>query len=186
MMESEILMKMARQLGIGVIVWVLSLSTTALCFSEDLALPGRAPGQASGSASDRPGHGGIASETEQAPIANHLGASEDQFLVSPHGPPHPKENESVAGQIAHKLVRGVANTVTGWVEIPKQVYLRTAGGLSVIGSLQGVVEGIGMSFARTTAGLYEITTFPVPLPIHYEPLFKPEYVWQDENNDPVD
>ncbi len=55
--------------------------------SEPLAWPGRAPDQASGSASDWAGHGGIASEAEQAPIENRLGASEDQHLVSPHGPP---------------------------------------------------------------------------------------------------
>ncbi len=55
--------------------------------SEPLALPGRAPDQASGSASDWAGHGGIASEAEQAPIENRLGASEDQHLVLPHGPP---------------------------------------------------------------------------------------------------
>ena len=52
--------------------------------SEDQVLPVRAPGQASGSASDWPGHGGIASEAEQAPIVNRLGASEER---SPHGPP---------------------------------------------------------------------------------------------------
>ncbi len=89
-------------------------------------------------------------------------------------------DDSVAGRIGHKLVRGVANTVTGWVEMPKQMYLKTTQGPPVIGTLQGIVEGVGLGFARTTAGLYEIATFPVPLPMHYEPLFQPEYVWQDE------
>lgn len=111
--------------------------------------------------------------------------SEDPPLVSPHGPPHLKNNDSFAGQIGHKLIRGVANAITGWVEIPKQMYLRTTDGPFVVGSVQGVVEGIGMSFARTTAGLYEVATFAVPLPWHYEPLFKPEYVWQDEGEDQI-
>jgi putative exosortase-associated protein (TIGR04073 family) len=89
-------------------------------------------------------------------------------------------DDNVAGQIAHKFVRGVANTVTGWVEMPKQMYLKTTQGPPVIGTLQGIMEGVGLGFARTTAGLYEIATFPIPLPMHYEPLFRPEYVWQDE------
>jgi carbamoyl-phosphate synthase small subunit len=55
--------------------------------SEDLASPVRAQGQTSGSAGDWLGHGGIASKAEQAPIADRLGASEDQHLASPHGPP---------------------------------------------------------------------------------------------------
>ncbi|MCI0528284.1 MAG: excinuclease ABC subunit UvrC, partial [Nitrospira sp.] len=56
--------------------------------SEGLALPARAPGQASGSASDWPGSGGIGSEANRLPDTNRLRASEDQHLVSPHGPPH--------------------------------------------------------------------------------------------------
>ncbi len=202
-------MKTVCKVGLGMIVFGLALATTTLSFSEDLASPGRALGLASGSASvvlqalpehggcgacedlpeanrsgptfeAGPEHGGIAREAEQAPIANRLGASEDQSLVSPHGPPHLKNNDSVAGRIGHKLIRGVANTVTGWVEMPKQMYLKTTQGPPVIGTLQGIVEGVGLGFARTTAGLYEIATFPVPLPMHYEPLFQPEYVWQDE------
>ncbi len=55
--------------------------------SEGLAWPARAPGQASGSASDWPGSGGIGSEANRPPDTNRLGASEDQHLVSPHGPP---------------------------------------------------------------------------------------------------
>ncbi|MCI0530245.1 MAG: hypothetical protein L0Y56_22605, partial [Nitrospira sp.] len=55
--------------------------------SERQALPVRAPGQASGSAGDWPGPGGIASGASRPPDANRLGASEDQHLVSPHGPP---------------------------------------------------------------------------------------------------
>ncbi len=58
--------------------------------SEGLASPARAPGQASGSASDWPGSGGIGSEANRPPDTNRLGASEDQHLVLPHGPPHTK------------------------------------------------------------------------------------------------
>jgi putative exosortase-associated protein (TIGR04073 family) len=105
---------------------------------------------------------------------------------SSHGIPQLKDSESVAGQIGHKLVRGVANIMTGWVEMPKQMYLKTTQGPPVMGTLLGIVEGVGLGFARTTAGLYEIATFALPLPMHYEPLFEPEYVWQDEDEDQAD
>jgi len=86
----------------------------------------------------------------------------------------------VGVQIGQKFIRGMANTFTGWVEMPKQMYLRTSKGPLVIGVVQGILEGIGMSFARTSAGLYDIATFPLPLPWHYGPLLEPEYVWQAE------
>lgn len=95
-------------------------------------------------------------------------------------------DDSMGTQIQHKFIRGVTNTFTGWVEIPKQMYLRTSEGPPVIGAVQGVMEGIGMAFARTTAGLYEVATFPVPLPWHYKPLFEPEYVWQGGRTDHED
>ena len=85
--------------------------------------------------------------------------------------------EPVGTGMGKKAVRGAANLFTGWVEIPKQIYLRTSEGPYVVGTAQGIMEGIGMSFARTTAGLYELVTFPVPLPWSYRPLFEPEYVW---------
>jgi putative exosortase-associated protein (TIGR04073 family) len=88
--------------------------------------------------------------------------------------------DGVGIQLGHKLVRGVANTFTGWVEIPKQVYLETTEGSIPTGTVKGIVQGVGMAFARTTAGLYDIATFPIPVPWHYQPLFEPEYVWQDE------
>jgi len=94
-------------------------------------------------------------------------------------------NDSIPAQIGHKLTRGMANTLTGWAEMPKQMYLRATEGSLAMGVVKGVMEGIGMTFARTTAGLYEIATFAIPLPWHYQPLFEPEYVWQDEEEDHV-
>jgi hypothetical protein len=37
-----------------------------------------------------------------------------------------------------------------------------------------------MTLARTVAGIYEIFTFPIPIPLHYQPLIQPPYVWQPE------
>jgi putative exosortase-associated protein (TIGR04073 family) len=89
-------------------------------------------------------------------------------------------DDGIPRQIGHKLARGMANTLTGWAEVPKQMYLKTSEGPLPMGVVEGVVEAIGMTFARTTAGLYEIATFAIPLPWHYQPLFEPEYVWEQE------
>lgn len=89
-------------------------------------------------------------------------------------------DDRMGTQIQRKFARGVANTFTGWVEMPKQVYLKTVGGPLILGTVQGVVEGVGMSFVRTTAGLYEMATFPIPVPWYYEPLLEPAYVWQQD------
>jgi putative exosortase-associated protein (TIGR04073 family) len=88
--------------------------------------------------------------------------------------------DPMATGIQHKFFRGVSNAITGWIEIPKQLYLGTTQGPPVLGTLQGVFEGVGMSLVRTTAGLYDVATFPIPFPWDYAPLFKPEYVWQEE------
>ena len=89
-------------------------------------------------------------------------------------------DDGIGMQVSHKFVRGMTNTFTGWVEMPKQVYLGTTEGSIAMGTVKGIVQGIGMAFARTAAGLYDIATFPIPIPWHYQPLFEPEYVWQDE------
>lgn len=91
----------------------------------------------------------------------------------------------LAAQIGGKFVRGVANFGFGWVEFPKQIHRvgRERGWLA--GAFRGSVEGLGMFLARTIAGMYEIFSFPVPLPPHYQPLVRPEFVWQPEPAAPV-
>ncbi len=89
----------------------------------------------------------------------------------------------IEDHIGHKLLRGMTNTLTGWLEIPRLVYLRTAEGPIVLGTVQGLVEGVGMGFARTSAGLYEVVTFAVPVPGHYGPLFEPEFVWDSVDDE---
>ncbi len=90
-------------------------------------------------------------------------------------------NESPASEkIATKLVRGVANFTTGWVELPKQIYLVGRNEGWATGALRGPIDGFGMSIARTLAGAYEVLTFPLPIPPQYQPMLQPEYVWQQE------
>lgn len=90
------------------------------------------------------------------------------------------EEPGLAQQIGTKFVRGVANLTTGWVEIPKQIYVVGTNEGWVAGALRGPFDGLGMFAARTIAGAYEILTFPIPVPPNYHPMFSPDYVWETE------
>ena len=83
-----------------------------------------------------------------------------------------------------KLVRGVVNTVTGWVEIPKRVDQTSLTSGPGAGFTFGLLRGFGHGLVRTAAGVYEIVTFPVPAPPNYEPVIQPEYVFRAAGPDP--
>lgn len=76
-----------------------------------------------------------------------------------------------------KLGRGVANTLTGWVELPKNIYNTSVEDNAFAGLTLGLAKGAGMTLVRTGAGLYEIATFPFPLPQDFRPILEPEYVF---------
>jgi putative exosortase-associated protein (TIGR04073 family) len=88
--------------------------------------------------------------------------------------------QTVPARIGTKLVRGLANLVTGLGEFPKQIYLIGKNEGWVQGTFRGPFEGLGMFIARTAAGAYEVVTFPLPVPPGYQPMLLPEYVWQPE------
>ena len=76
-----------------------------------------------------------------------------------------------------KLGRGVANTLTGWVELPKNIYDTSVQDNAFTGMTLGLAKGAAMTLVRTGAGIYEIATFPFPLPEDYRPILEPEYVF---------
>ncbi len=90
------------------------------------------------------------------------------------------EEEALPKKISMKLLRGVANLSTGWIELGKQPYLVGAEHGWVMGVLRGPFDGIGMFVARTVGGAYEILTFPLPIPPSYRPLVQPNFSWQPE------
>ena len=76
-----------------------------------------------------------------------------------------------------KLGRGVANTLTGWIELPKNIYNTSVEDNAFAGMTLGLAKGAGMTLVRTGAGIYEIATFPFPLPEDFKPILEPEYVF---------
>lgn len=72
-----------------------------------------------------------------------------------------------------KLGRGVLNTVFGVVEIPKQSIKRAVDTNSSYGYISGFFLGIGYFILRELSGVYEIVTFPIPVPAGYAPVIDP-------------
>lgn len=87
---------------------------------------------------------------------------------------------SYAQTALKKLGRGVVNTFTGWLEIPKGVVDESKANNVFTGLTVGLVKGLGLGLVRTGAGIYETLTFPFPIPEGYEPIVKPEYVYSSE------
>lgn len=82
-----------------------------------------------------------------------------------------------------KLVRGLTNFATGWVEIPKRVNETTTQSGALSGFTWGLLRGFGYGFVRTAGGAYETVTFPFPAPPGYRPVIHPVYVFTCEEND---
>lgn len=105
------------------------------------------------------------------------------FLVLSSAPPVSAEPMD-AGKAFTKLTRGVVNIVTGWVEIPKRIQETSAESGAAAGFTWGLLRGIGHGFIRTSAGFYELFTFPFPAPPGYAPVIHPEYVFFTEPVEP--
>ena len=88
-----------------------------------------------------------------------------------------QQPEVIVEKMAIKLVRGVTNTFTSIVELPKQTIL-TGREMGAVGYVVGPVKGIGMTLYRAVIGITEAVFCMVPQPGYYDPMIDPEYVWQ--------
>jgi len=69
-----------------------------------------------------------------------------------------------------KFSRGLCNVLTCYMEIQEQsVRTKEAHG-SLAGMTYGLLKGIFMTGVRGAVGLYEMATFPFPLPGEYRPI----------------
>ena len=108
-----------------------------------------------------------------------LGTEQQVLASSPMTLDDASPQEVVDG-MANKVARGVANVATGWLEIPKQIYLTCKEDGYAKGLTIGPLKGLGMSLVRTVFGVGETATFFVAYPGFYDPYFDPSYVWQKE------
>ncbi|MFA6142234.1 MAG: exosortase system-associated protein, TIGR04073 family [Candidatus Omnitrophota bacterium] len=86
-------------------------------------------------------------------------------------------NAGYAQDMGKKIYRGLANIVTGWVELPKNIYDTSVEDNPLSGLTIGLAKGVGMTIVRTGAGVYETVTFPFPIPEGYAPVLEPEFVF---------
>jgi len=79
-----------------------------------------------------------------------------------------------------KLSRGAANVISCPLEIPKQIDIEwKASDNAAIGIVTGLFKGLAFGVGRLCSGLYDVITFPANIPKEYEPLMKPDYVFED-------
>ncbi len=95
--------------------------------------------------------------------------------------------EMVSPAAAEKGVRGLANAGLGVVvEVPKSAYYRTLEDGPLYGLTVGILEGLSWGIARTLVGVYEVLTFPFPIPEGYRPIYTPSYPYQPGRTDVAD
>ena len=85
-------------------------------------------------------------------------------------------NASYANGPFTKLGRGLANTFTGWIELFTTTHKACLEHDYMVGYLYGLPEGVVRSLLRTIAGIYEVVSFPIPIPADYESVIEPEFV----------
>ncbi|TRZ49070.1 exosortase system-associated protein, TIGR04073 family [bacterium] len=77
-----------------------------------------------------------------------------------------------------KLVRGIANILSGWVEIPQTIDEEWKVSKNMgVGIFAGFFKGLAFAMGRMMSGTWDVITFPAAAPRYYEPLFKPDYVF---------
>lgn len=99
------------------------------------------------------------------------------MLAAPLSAAAEQQAEMIVEKMAVKFTRGVANTFTSIVELPKQSIL-TVRDMGGPGYVVGPLKGIGMTLYRGFIGITEAVFCVVPQPGYYDPMIDPPYVWQ--------
>ncbi len=86
-----------------------------------------------------------------------------------------RDNADIS-KMFHKFGRGLVNVLTGWIEIPKNIAKEWRKTDPFTGFVLGTIKGIGWGFGRTVVGVYEVITFPFPIPQDYQPIMSPEFI----------
>ena len=79
-----------------------------------------------------------------------------------------------------KMSRGVINSASCWVELPRNIYVETKSN-AIIGPLKGVFKGLGLTVTRAVAGVMDLATFGTVDDTFtvYDQYSVPYFVWQD-------
>jgi putative exosortase-associated protein (TIGR04073 family) len=88
-----------------------------------------------------------------------------------------------------KLYRGVANIITAPIEVPKQARAYWIKGAQITPHIiawivSGTVWGFVQGIKRVGSGVWDVASFPFAKPASFEPLFKPNYVFEEWPRNP--
>lgn len=104
----------------------------------------------------------------------------------------PEGYENLWNRMTRKLGRGIVNAGFGALEIPIRISEVNFNEGALAALTFGTLSGVGYFIAREVVGVFEIITFPIPLPglsndpygygSGYGPILMPEWVVSPENN----
>lgn len=105
------------------------------------------------------------------------------FVTSAHAFEISKTEQMDHHKMVHKLERGAINIVTSPMEIPKQIKVEYASESDKLGSkaasaFGGAMKGLVYFVGRLGSGLWDVVTFSMAVPENYEPLMKPEFIFE--------
>ena len=105
-------------------------------------------------------------------------------LISGHMAAAFAEEGAEPAAVSQKAVRGLTNAGLGLVaEVPKTIYYDTLEDGPLYGLTVGILEGLSWGVARTLVGVYEVVTFPFPIPEEYRPIYQPHYPFEAGKTD---
>lgn len=78
-----------------------------------------------------------------------------------------------------KFGRGVANIVISPGELYTQPILLAKDNDTPTAIFGGLLKGVSMWIAREVVGVYEVVTFPIPVPKGYRPIIEPATTFTD-------
>lgn len=81
-----------------------------------------------------------------------------------------------------KLGRGMANIVISPAEVYTQSLLLTKDNEASVAVFGGIGKGVAMFVVREFVGVYDVLTFPFPVPAGYRPLIEPATTFTDWEN----
>ncbi len=85
-----------------------------------------------------------------------------------------------AQNMLRKLGRGVANVTTSTLEVPKSIQESFYDDGPAAAATYGLLDGIYKFIVRTAVGVFEIVTFPFPIPEEYAPVVEPEFLFSPD------
>lgn len=87
--------------------------------------------------------------------------------------------QSYPSKVGEKLGNGIANVVTGVVEIPKTMIVTSHAKGPAYGMTAGFMTGIVHMLGRTLCGAADLATFMIPT----KPLVNPDFIWNNFNKE---